>query len=69
MRLKCLVCGHKFESSERYVILQSWVKHADGSGQGVQLAVCATSQRRDGRRLVTRYSIMERPYSPSICRA
>ncbi len=41
MRLKCLVCGHEFESAERYVVLQSWVKHAGGSGQGVQLAICA----------------------------
>ena len=41
MRLKCLVCKHEFESSERYVVLQAWVKHDNGSGQGVSLAVCA----------------------------
>ena len=41
MRLKCLVCKHEFEPSERYVVLQAWVKHTGGSGQGVQLAVCA----------------------------
>ena len=40
MRLKCLVCKHEFETSERFVVLQAWVKHTQGSGQGIQLAVC-----------------------------
>ena len=41
MKLKCLVCGHGFEPSERFVVLESQVKHENSIGQGVCLAVCA----------------------------
>ncbi len=40
MRLQCLVCKRQFESSERFVTLTAQIKHKDGIGQGVSLAIC-----------------------------
>lgn len=40
MRLKCIVCGHTPEYTERFVKLESWLQGEGGSRQGVCMMVC-----------------------------
>ena len=40
MQLKCIVCGHVPESSERYYEIVSWCKSQRGSAQGISACVC-----------------------------
>lgn len=40
MELRCIVCNHIPGMLERYVKLESWLKGADSSYQGISVMVC-----------------------------